>query len=566
MTDAKLWADAVVRRALANDRGTDTNLIGILQQDGRGFLEEMLKDAGHSQGKIDKLMDRLTGAVEQRSQLSQTKGRMDIDLRTTYGGIAIMDLIQTDVARSVARRARGTAGAAALARKGIRSKADRKAIIDAIMHEQQARGNSQKTGNRVADFLDSDKHLSREDLEDIFSYFDSGPIAGGLSPGYARAKKLTNLALLNQLGLTQLAETGAQIAAVGWKRWNRYAGEAFDAALRKPDSPLAQELKHLHVVVPEERFFRDDFAIDQDRVGSPASEFWQTVDHYLNVGQRVQGYISGFYEVRKFQQRVAATSAADKIMTNMKGLANDLSDARAEDIGLTTNLYKRVKQYVDNGTVEFKDGSLYKMNLHKWSVEDAEDFALSLNRHVHQVVQKAMVGESNALFHKDGIASLFFHLKTFPLIAMQKQVLRNARIMDTEALYTFLAGLATAGAAYAVKQTINGNGDKLSPSAIAKGAFGMSNLTGWIPMWTDPLAGMLGMDSLRFNTYARGVDGNVIGVPAAFPTLNRIANVPGALLDAATLNLSNSDVRALQAIPLIGNAYGMTAIFNAMKD
>ncbi|QPC44929.1 hypothetical protein HW532_20850 [Kaustia mangrovi] len=567
LSDAQVWADAVMRRSMASDRGSDMNLIGILQQDGRAFLEEMLENSGHSRSEIDKLIDRLTGLVEQRGQQGHTKGRVDIDLRTrASNGIDIMDLVDTDVARIVQRRARGTAGQAALARKGIRSKADQTAIKEAIKQEQQARGQSQKTGDAVTDFVDSDRHLTDEDIDAVFSYFDAGPIAGGLSPTISRIKKLTNLALLNQLGLTQIAETGVQIAAVGWKRWLRHADEGLKAAMRNPDSPLVTELKHMNVLVPEEKMFRDDMPVEMDRLGPTGSEFMQKVDHLLNTGQRVQGYMSGFYHVRKAQQRIAVTSAADKIMTNMKGLANDLTPERARDIGLDTDTFNRIKQYVDNGTVEFRDGHLHKMNMDRWDPVDAEDFALSMNRHVYQVVQRAMAGESSYLFHKDGLAALFMHLKSFPLLALNKQAYRNLRISDEVAMQGFMLGLATAGVSYSVKQVVNGRTDRLSPEQVAKGAFGLSNMAGWIPMWTDPLAGMLGMDSLRFNSYARGIEENVISTPAALPTANRVLNLPGALLDVATGSYTNSDIRALQATPIIGNAYGFTAIFNAMKE
>ena len=565
LKDARVWSDAVLRRALASDRGTDTNLIGILQQDGRGFLEQMLRDHGHTDEAINKLMDRLTGAVEKRGQAGQTKGRMDIDPRfTSSRGLRIMDLMETDIGRMVSRRSRGTAGAAALARKGIRSKTDRTAIIDAIKHEQQARGQSQSTGSAVTDLIDKDSHLDDAYLNDLFSYFDAGPIAGGVSPVYSRMKKLTNLALLNQLGLTQMAEVGVQISSVGWDVWKSHAGEAFNAALKKQDSELVHELKHLHILVPEEKLFRDDFAIETDRVGGIQSEFWSAADNILNVGQRIQGYASGFYAVRNIQQRIAVTSGADKVMRGIRD--GDWNVARFADMGIDARSAAKIKSYVDSGTVEFKDGMLHKLNLKDWDAEDAENFTLSLNRHVNQVVQKAMAGESSVLFHKDGVASLFFHLKSFPILAMQKQFHRNARLADTEALYGFLGGLVTAGVAYSVKQAINGRTDNLTPEKVAKGAFGMSNMAGWIPMWTDPLASMLGMDSLKFNTYSQGIDSNVFVTPAVLPTINRIANIPGAVLSGLTGSMTNSDVRALQATPIIGNAFGMTYMFNAMKE
>ncbi|MGX9389620.1 hypothetical protein ACWX0O_01720 [Nitrobacteraceae bacterium UC4449_H16] len=578
---ADVYAAAMVRRARASERGTDTNLLGIFQQDGKEYLAEILKDNGIPQQEANKLIDKLVGEAAVRGQAGHTKGRIDLDMRfTASNGISMMDLIDTDVARLVARRARGTSGSAALARKGIKSREDRAAIREAILQEQFARGQSVQTGTGVRDkfndLIDKDKHLTGEDIDNMFSYFDAGPIAGGISPGYSNAKKLTNLALLNQLGLTQMAETGAQIAAVGLKRWFEHAGGAIRGNAMNPKSALSAELRHMGVLVPEEKLFRDDFNLEMDRAGPVQSEFMQKMSTVLNHGQRLQGYTSGFYAVRNFQQRVAVTSAADKIMQNMAGLANDFSVERAADIGLDAKLYARLaKKYANppvgakkrkTSIVEFKDGSLHKLNLDKWEPEDVEDFALSLNRHVNQVVQKAMAGESSILFHKDGVASLFFHLKAFPMLALEKQAGRNFKMADGEAAYTFLAGLATAAAAYGVKQAINGNTNNMTLDKLSRGAIGLSNMTGWLPMWSDPVASMLGMDALKFNTYSRGIDGNVLSTPAALTTVNRMSNIPAIPVHAVTGNLSNNDVRALQATPIIGNAYGFTAMFNAMKN
>lgn len=569
--DALVYAGSVVKRSRSMGRGVDTNLIGMLQQDGRDFVEDMLRRNGVSANDAAKLIDRLTGLAAERGQAGHTKGRIDVDMRTqASNGIRLLDLFDTDLVDIISRRSRGSAGAAALARKGIASRTDRLDIIQGILDEQAAKGPSQRTGvtpgERLADAIDEDKHLTREDIEHYFSYFDGGPVAGGLDPLYANMKKLTNLALLNGLGLTQIGETGAMVASVGVSRWWQHAGAALRASASDPKSALVQELKHMDVLVPEERLFRPDLNIEMDRVGTAQSELAMKISKGLNLGQRVQGYVSGFYGVRNIQQRIAVTSAADKIMTNMKGIANDLSAARAADIGLDPATFARVKSYVDNGTVEFKDGSLHKLNFDKWRPEDVEDFSLSLNRHVNQVVQKTMVGEDNILFHRDGIINLFVHLKSFPLLAMEKQALRNLRIGDQEAMTTFLYGLATAGTVYTAKQALAGRTDNLEASDIAKGAFGMSNMAGWIPMWTDPLAGMLGLDSLKFNEYSRGIDNNIVSAPAAFTTMNRMANIPGAVGNVLTGDYTNNDVRALQTTPIIGNLYGFTYMFNAMKN
>lgn len=581
--NADIYASAVVNRARRYEQGLDTNLIGILQQDGSEFLADTLRANGVSTTEANALVQKLKGEVAERSQQGHTKKRIDVDMRyTASNGINMMDLMDNDVAGILAKRVRSTAGAAALARKGISSKADMNAVIDAILEEQQARGHSVQTGvtafDKFNDLIDRDKHLTREHLEGMFSNFTGGPIAGGLTPFYANAKKLTNLVLLPQLGLTQMSELGAQMSAVGLKRWFEHAGGALRGNALNPQHPLAQELKHMGVMVPEEKYFRNDLNLDMERQGPGASWISQQVQSKLNDAQHLMGYTSLYYQVRNFQQRVAVTSAADKIMRNMAGLASDLSAARAADIGLDPALYARIqRKYVQpvavnqHGTrppiVEFQNGSLFKTNFDKWDPKDAEDFVLALNRHVNQTVQKAMAGESSVLFHKDGIASLFFHMKTFSLLAVEKQVLRNVRLQDGQAFGTFLAGLATAAAAYSAKQAINGNTQNLTLDKIARGAVGYSNMTGWLPMWVDPVAGMLGLDALKINSYggSRGQPGDILSTPAALSALNTTAHIPAIAGHAVTGTLSNNDVRALQATPIIGKAYGITALLNSLK-
>ncbi len=88
-------------------------------------------------------------------------------------------------------------------------------------------------------------------------------------------------------------------------------------------------------------------------------------------------------------------------------------------------------------------------------------------------------------------------------------------------------------------------------------------------MWTDPVASMFGLDEARFNQYgARGVSTGVLPVPAAIPTLNKMAHIPAAVIHALPFggDFKDSDISALKTIPIVGSAYGFSAMFNAMKD
>lgn len=549
--DRLVFSRAVIRRAMRSEEGVDSNLITTLDADGRAYLEEVLLDNGTPKPVIERLMRGLTGKAEERGKLGQTKQRMQVDLRTKVGDLQLVDLIETNLNRSLSMYNRQIAGSAALARKGITSKAKKKEIIDAAVQERAARG-----------IVDPDR---REYLEKLFTHFDAGPIAGGLDPRLVSAKRITNLALLNQLGLTQLAEAGPAIAEFGWKEFARLSGNEFKQLFSKgTKSPILEELKPLlGEIGSEHKLFRDDLALDEMRADAAdagqISQIIGKIERGTAAAQRAQGYISGFYKVRQMQQRVAVAGMANKVIQNLRDGTNL---DRMADLAIDP----KIKKYIDNGTVEFmQDGTVNKLNLDKWDAADAEAFALSLNRSQNQIVQKAMAGEDSIWMHSD-MGSLFMHLKSFPMTAMRKQAARNLKIGDSTTMTTFLWAMATAGTVFMAKQIINGRGDDMDAEKIIKGAFGLSNMTGFIPMWTDPLASMLGMDDLKFSQYGRsGVDTGIIAVPPAIPTLNRMLHAPGALNPFGDMS-HNERIRTMQAMPLIGNLYGFSALFNAMKE
>jgi hypothetical protein len=549
------FANAVLRRGLARERGIDTNLVRMLDSEGSEYMVQFMRDNGFSRELAEGLVDGLKGAKAEQGKQSFLKNRKDVDLREQIAGTnyRLMDLVDTDILGVWSQYSRNAAGAASLARNGIQ-RADRKRIIDAIMSEEAA------TGKQT---------LSREQLEGMFSYFDGGAFAGGLNPWARRALQLTNLSLLNSLGLTQTAEAGVQVAAVGLDAFRRAAPVEVREMLSGKNSELAEELRPWTAAIDgEHNVFMDHLALDDTRADPGAfAEAGQFMDKLLVRGSRVQGYVSGFYKVKQLQQRTAVRSVLYRLADMFRKDAT-MSTKRLYDMGFTDDaMVTRIGKYFTDGTVKFDEGGdVLRMNFNDWNQEDVLDFALILNRHTDQVVQRAMRGESSVWMHKTEGAVLA-HLKSFTILTMQKQLLRNARIMDAEASMAFIYSLGTAGAAYTAQQAIKGNTENLEAEKIAKGAFMLSNMTGWIPQWSDPLMSMLGMDNLRFNHYgAVGVGGDVVGTPPVLPTLNRVAHIPEAAIGLVTGTAKNEDIYALQSTPIIGNLYGFSYMFGAMKD
>lgn len=563
MREATTWAKAIVDHARVASEGFNTNLISMLQGDGARALEDLLRRNGVPAREAQNLIDNLQFSKNERSRPGFTKQRIDVDLRDTHNNVRLLDLVDTDIHSILGARFRKSSGMGALARKDIVSHGQIDDLVRAVLEEQQARGLTPKQG--ILD-LDADREITQDELRHIFGYFIGRPSEERIDPIVQRIRKATNLSLLNTLGLTQVAEFATIAASVGYRDFLHSAPKEIRAALSKKDSVLMQELKHFNIFVPEERLFRDDLTFATE-AAQPDASFTSGLDNLLNKAQRVQGYTSLFYQVRNIQQRLAVSLGSDKVMKMLRDWNPDNLD-RLALMGMDTPLISRFHKYIQNGTVEFENDFLKKLNLDKWSPEDAEDFTLVMNRLTNQQVQKAMAGESNQLFQRNSIAAMFVHLKSFTLLAMEKQFLKHARMADSEALALSLYGLMFAGSVYTARQLLSGNTEYLGPTDVIKGAVSYSNMAGWIPMMTDPVASMLGMDDARFYNFGSipGRGGDVLSTPPFIETANKLARLPGAALDVVTGSSDIDTVRSFQALPIIGNAYGMTFMFNSIKD
>lgn len=550
MTDAmsEIVGKAIVRRAVSRSEGVDMNMLSTMDSDASDFLREMLKDSGHSDDTIDSLIEAIKGKKEEQGTMGATKRRTQIDLRSSSDGINLIDLVDTNVNRSLQHYNREVAGRSALARKGITNAAHKKDVVEAALSERAAKGLSAGPADRKY-------------IENIFTMFDAGPIGDGVDPMVSRLKRLTNLALLNQMGITQLGETGAQAAAVGMQLWGRHSKELTHLMVTQgKDGPIINELKpFMGEIGKDHMLFRDELMMDELAMAKEAHAWMATIDNGLAKAQRAQGFLSGFYHVKGMQQKIAVSSQADKVMQRLR---DGVDEAQLNDIGIP----QKLKKYIDDGTVEFMpDGVVNRLNIDRWDATDAEDFVLALNRHTNQVVQKAMAGEESMWMHST-MGSVFTHLKSFPLNAMRKQSIRTGATSNPLLIATLFQGLATAGLAYQAKQIINGRTQNIGGKEAIRGAMAMSNMTGWVPMLADPGFAMLGMNDLKFSQYGRhDISTNVFGSPAMLPTLNKLAQVPG-LFNPANQMTKNERLRIMQAAPLLGNWYGVSYVLNAMKE
>lgn len=561
--DARAVAEAVVARSVAGADEVDTSLVALLSGDGREWLNDSLQRNGMPEAQRGALLTRLTGNVEERGKEGFSKMRNDIDtatpVTTTDGSnLQIMDLMDRDIHGVWQRYTRRLSGSAALARVGITNRAQREQFITAAQAQQRALGE---------DVVDGDT------LRAMLSHFNGGPVHGkglgsyeqGVMPEAALVKRMTNLSLLGKLGMAQAAETGASVASVGLRTWlDRGPMALFRKELKTANDALLADLSFITGELGrDQHMFAEHLDLDDMNVSDRHAMF-TFAQGLSQKASYIQGYVSLFNTVRGAQQKTAALGITDKVFRAIKTSVDTgaplpdsfVSRARA-DLGLFPDDLVELEQLVTNGTVEFATNSrgqayVNRINADRWDADMADRFGATITRHVNQVVQKSMAGEQDAWMHTT-LGSLLTHLKTFPLQAMQKQFIRNARHTDMQSLNLVYMGMATAAAAVMIKDAIDGK--ERSVADTARSAFGYSNLTGWVPMVVDPTLTMLGMEDHRINAFGPHSD----ITPASLSWANNALRLPGALVDTATGEADYYDRQSIKALPFM-NILGLSRI------
>jgi hypothetical protein len=545
---AEKVAGANVSRALNRALDVDTSMIDLLNEDGRTFLRERLINENKLPlDEVDAIMQHLTGMAEERGRQGFAKHRndldMDIDVQTTDGSsIKLVDFMNNNIPEVLARYRKGVAGAGALARKGIRSRKELDTFISTIQKQMRDAG---------------EEAIPTDHFKAMVSDFFSGPRLGyaagavnkGIDPTISIAKRIANLSLLANLGVTQLIDSANTMAAGGFKSWVAHtaAMSGLNKALRDVNSELLDDLSVMAGDIGfDQHIFMEHASLDE--IGRGDSWAWmqglRNVVHDLSF---VQQYTSLFNTVRSHQQKVAAAVVSNKVI---KAIRNGTDTERlTNDFGISPKLQAYIKARIDDGTIEFKTlgGKEFVNRLHadKWSTNAANDFGAIMMRAQDTLVMRNHIGETDSWMHTNAGAVLT-HLKMFPITAVTKQMVRQGRFMDAQTMGTALYGVATAYLVLKVQDVLmNRTVDERDEYMRA---IGYSNMFGWIPMAVDPTMTMLGLDDYRMQRYGKTYETTIPTVEVA----NKLMRASGSIATLATGGeLNKSQESAMLAIPFI---------------
>lgn len=554
---SEIYAKSLVTRQLAKADDIDVNVIRMLTHDGEALFKQKLQDIGMTVKEAERTIKSIKGLDADKGKIASARSRLDIDPRTRIEGTdyMLMDLIENDIFSVPARYSRSVSGSAALARNGT--------SLDELREDLQRAGRQKVAAGGVLTEADEDL------IANLPSYFGAGPINGGVHPVVRRAIQATNMALLPQVGLTQLGETGASMAAVGMKNFMQASKEVLRATDDIGKSMLSQ-LENADFVIGHNKDLFDPESLIEDIAQSDYAQsvVGSMLDQTLSAGSRATFIVSGMFKVMETQQKILTVGLMHRLNDQFTTGAG-ISAGRLADMGLEGKLLDNVSKYFTNGTVkqiELPDGTKsLDLGFDKWNPQDIEGFRLAVYRFNDQMVQKARTGEENILWN-NSFGRAVTHLRTFPLVALAKTTGRNIKHADATSVAMLGYGLATAGMAYSAKQIINGREENLTVENVTKGALGYSNMTSVFPMFYDPLMSMLGQEDLRLNNFRNDISGDILSLPPIVPTMNRMLHIPEALIGTIGGEPTKSDIYALQTTPLLGKMYGVSYAMHKAKE
>jgi hypothetical protein len=372
---------------------------------------------------------------------ARSKHRREMDLSAEEDGFTLVDLFDRDIAQMSEKYSHRVSGLTGLS-KSTGGLVNSDIAWDSL---KKAAVRRSKVGQAAKD---------NQLLEDTYALMMGKPTRGGL-PSYARS--LRDMAVITQmgnLGLNEIMEAGltmtksvmsiarnpevtelAYNAARGGKRTKELMEDIVSiTGLTDAMEKLERYASHLDVTNPAD---------------TKLGRSLDTAAHYMTGGnllptaKRWLAKTTGFNMARRAKYRLAQMSMLQDLAKAHNGGQSLTNKARLRDLGLDSDTVAGI--FNDPNKVVYGENGLVERVLVD-NLTTAEKDALSsgLYRAASQDVQKHIVGELPPYLNNPLWAVVLQYL-SFPLVATNKQLARNAQFADMEALTGVMLNLIVTG-------------------------------------------------------------------------------------------------------------------------
>lgn len=391
-----------------------------------------------------------------------------------------------------------------------------------------------------------------------------------------RLRKISHMRIGGMFGLAQILEFFNIAGEMTWRSLADSVPTIKDIIKSAKDGKLTNEtLRELQVMTgagtdPIARRFGDMLNRLQDSSQGDMFVDPSRLDHLLDSGVNLTNTVSLFHLIDYSEQLLAARVAAQ----NLVEAAFDArlpNPKRLAAIGLSPEKAKRVFAQIRE-FAEAQRGHIgtkyHKINIEKWTDQQAAaDLVVGISKWANRTVQRNNPGQMMSWMTGD-IGRTIMQFRTFTFAAWEKQFLHGVYVRDFKTAVSWLGSMFLGGLSYTALQYVNATSRKdrdkylakrLTPKAIALGAFQRAGFSSLIPTAADSVLGLTPMGT-QFN-YSR-TTGQTVGLVdmAANPTtdlvdrVTRLATLPVEMFADKERRLTQGDYYNAKSLLPLQNA------------
>jgi hypothetical protein len=551
-----------------------------LQGRDMGTLRAELAAHGLAQRDIDDLVDVLFDARAtsggDAGQAANLRFRFDFDetaaVNLPSGVLRLQDLFENDARVVMDRYINSMAGHIGLARVGIDSQATWAAQLKRIEDEALTRPD--------ADGVQLNKELGY--LRDIQAHITGRPMSTQDFSYTARAaaamRGYTRSVMLGQLGLTAAFEMNRAVSLVGFRAmWQSMpALRDFISALRRgyiPEKGLAEDILNMTGFGNEmASSYARAHELENGFAGGTITRFEKGANTVSHVSDVISGNAS-FTSITRQMTAMGATRQAFDFAMGKKKLTAKLRE-RWVGQGLDDAEIDAVLSDLKAHAVH-NNGTLESIRYEDWLRDEPETygkFQLFLSRQVRDAIQDQDIGETMPFMHTT-LGKVLSELKTFMLVAHAKNFLKQLEYRDATALQMWSIAMLAESLAYSMQAAVNYPDqldEKLTPEAIAKGAFARASINGLVPLAVEAGHVLLtGGDSFFQEGATGNTDNRAPWKTPSYIVATRLFNaapvLSGAITGAGSVNQQEFrelwrglPFSRLYSLPALGNYFAET--------
>lgn len=582
-------ANAFTKRFHAKGAGLDVDAGRSLNADSREFIMDSLKD--HIEPDMLSEVEKFL-AVKQDVQAGaghlKQAALLDLSAKVDLpdgSSVQLLDLLEGTLDRNIAAQNRRVAGSSALAEKGFPTDTSFKNKINEIKKEtlDNWKEFGYKSFDNAAKAVEKEAELLEFGRKQLMGEAVHSDPTGHWTRIAQHLKDMTSVTSLGGMGITQLAETHRMMAQVGIV--NTLKGipalKMMASRVRNGTAPdaMIKDLEASFGFRIGKDYDRNPWILRDEWGGLTAGGGTESksaagfaYEKSMHIVKQGLGYASGHRFIQEGQHLIQMRAMGKKFQS--MAFKDAKWDKRMQDIGLDKKTFRKVKDNIKKYSARYGKDSLHT---ERWHPNVKEPFLEALQRANNMSIQKQLVGETAPWMHST-MGELLGQFRTFPIVAMEKQTLRELRMHDKETAMVFLYGAAIGIPMYLAKLQINTAAmgefqrkdyiDKYTtPEAMLSGVTGMLGVFSVGTDLTSQIQGTFGIpnpfDSRGMQQTVHGFDPiSLVPAGSKIVSLGKAANDIGRLWDSNE-EWTQSKHKNLQRLIPLGNTSMGRAIMNA---